>query len=125
MYHLHDVSVCPPIQPGVVLKDGFSDRVVESLSERGDGTLSEELEAEVTPEALTKMEKTLVKAVIDKNDDKVGMKLTSACLLAGVSMSGCVFMVLVLLLPYTWNFFLVCAVSGGSCKAVQWSIFRK
>ena len=48
--------------------------------------------------------------------------MTDICLSAGRCewcVDGSVFMVVVLLLPYNWNFFLVCAVSGGSYKAVQ------
>ena len=69
------VSVCQPIQPGAVPEDSLTGLVVESLAGRGDGSLSEELEAEVTPEALTKMEKDFVRAVIAKNDDKVEIEL--------------------------------------------------
>ena len=37
------VSVCPPIQPGVVPENSPTGLVIKSLAERGDGSLSEEL----------------------------------------------------------------------------------
>ena len=61
-----------PFSLGLCLKIAYWSRG-ENLVERGDVSLNEEMEAEVTHEALTKMGKDLVRVVIAKKDDKVGM----------------------------------------------------